>query len=226
MSPLSNHAKDSYIAPGLSGFTQAAIPDMRSHASQASHWLDNHVLNVMLRGSWKPPLSTYVFNFLRRATNSFLTHEAARQATLRSLACHNQSPSTYSVALFHWEAYLGQSWHAFRLLEKAFSLELFKKGSASELERLNALYNQMKHVESRIECDQIPAGATVPVWLTNAGLKSIDAALSFVETGSILEAIASWADTLVDPISATSKIKQAGGDLSRLLPAPDHSSKE
>lgn len=226
MSPLSNHAKDTYIAPELSLFTEADIPDMRSHSSQSPHWLDNHVLNVMLRGSWNPPLSTYVFNFLRRATDSFRTHEAARQATLASLARHNQSPSTYAEALFHWETYLGQSWHAFRLLEKAFSLDLFQKGSASELERLNALYNQMKHVESRIECGQLPVGATVPVWLTNAGLKSIDAALSFVETGRILEVIASWADTLVDPMSATSRIKQAGGDLSRLLAALDHPSEE
>lgn len=226
MSPLTNHAKDTYIAPELSDFTQAAIPDMQGHASQASHWLDNHVLNVMLRGSWKPPLSTYVINFLRRATNSFHTHEAARQATLSSLACHNQSPSTYSIALFHWETYLGQSWHAFKLLEKAFSLRLFMKGSASELEQLNALYNEMKHVESRIECGQIPAGATVPVWLTNAGLKSNDAALSFPETGSILKSLAAWADTLVDPKTAPSKIRQAGGELSKLLAAPHHPSKE
>jgi hypothetical protein len=221
MTPLTNHAKDSYIAPELSNFTEAAIPDMGSHAGQVSHWLDNHVLNVMLRGSWEPPLSTYVFNFLRRATNSFRTHGAARQATLDSLARSNQSPSLYCEALFHWEAYLGQSWHTFKLLEKAFSLELFRKGSASELQRLNALYNQMKHVESQIECAQIPAGATVPVWLTNDGLKSTDAVLSFVETGRILEVVASWADVLVDPKSAPSKIKQAGGDLSRLLAAPD-----
>jgi len=226
MSPLTNHAKDTYIAPELSGFTQAAIPDMQGHASQASHWLDNHVLNVMLRGSWKPPLSTYVFNFLRRATNAFHTHEAAREATLSSLACRNQSPATYSSALFHWETYLGQSWHAFGLLQKAFSLELFNKGSASELERLNALYNQMKHVESRIDSGQLPTGATVPVWLTNDGLNSIDAALSFAETGKILEVIASWADTLVDPRSAPTKIAQAGGNLSKLLTAPDQSSTE
>ena len=226
MSPLTNHAKDSYIAPELSGFTHAVIPDMQGHASQASHWLDNHVLNVMLRGSWKRPLSTYVFNFLRRATNAFSSHNAARQATLSSLECYNQTPSTYCVALLHWETFLGQSWHAFGLLEKAFSLRLFKKGSESELERLNALYNQMKHVESRIECGQIPSEATVPVWLTNAGLKSIDTALSFAETGKLLEGIASWADSLVDPMSATTKIKQAGGDLSRLFAVPDHPSEE
>lgn len=76
MSPLSNHAKGTYIAPELSAFAEAYIPDMRSYSSQASHWLDNHVLNVMLRGSWKPPLSTCVFNFLRGSTIAvWLTNE-------------------------------------------------------------------------------------------------------------------------------------------------------
>jgi len=226
MSPLTNDAKNEYIAPELSGFTKADIPDMGIHSSQAIHWLDNHVLNVMLRGSWTPPLSTYVFNFLRRAMNSFRTHGAARQATLASLASGNQSPSTYATALFHWETYLGQSWHALKLLEKAFSLKLFRKGSGTELERLNALYSQMKHVESRIECGQLPVRATVPVWLTNDGLKSVDSALSFAETGRILETIAAWADALVDPKTAHSKVKQAGGTLSDLLPAADDSQDE
>jgi hypothetical protein len=78
-------------------------------------------------------------------------------------------------------------------------------------------------VESRIECGQIPIGATVPVWLTNEGLKSVDAALSFVETGEILVAIAAWADALKDPKTARGKVEQSGGALSRLLPRSDAS---
>ena len=223
MSPLSYHAKDTYIAPELSLFTKADIPDMRSHSNQSPHWLDNHILNVMLRGTWIPPLSTYVFNFLCRATNAFRAQDAARQATLASLGTRNQSPSTYAEALFHWEVFLGQSWHAFKLLEKPFKLTLFEKKSGSALERLNALYNQMKHVESRIECGQIPIGATVPVWLTNEGLKSADAALSFPETGEILAVIAAWADALEDPKTARGKVEQSGGALSWLLPRSDAS---
>ncbi len=156
MSPLTNHAKDTFIAPELSGFTQADIPDMSRHSSQSSHWLGNHVLNIMLRGSWTPPLSAYVFNFLRRATYAFKEHEKARRASLASLAIRNQSAPTYAEALFHWETFLAQSWHALKLLEKAFELRLFEKGDDSAIERLNGLYNQMKHVESRIENGQMP----------------------------------------------------------------------
>lgn len=223
MSPLTNHVKDTYIAPELSVFTAADVPDMGSHSSQSAHWLDNHILNILFRGAWTPPLSTYVFNFLRRGTYAFRAQEAARQATLASLAARNQSPSTYADALFHWEVFLGQSWHAFKLLEKAFDLILFEKESGSALERLNALYNQMKHVASRIECGQIPIGATVPVWLTNQGLKSVDSILSFAETGEILVVIASWADALEDPRTARGKVEQSGGALSRLLPRSDTS---
>lgn len=221
MSPLSNYAKDTFIAPGLSGFTQADIPDMSRHSSQSSQWLDNHVLNIMLRGSWSPPLSAYVFNFLRRAAYAFHEHDEARRASLSSLAFRNQSPSTYAEALFHWETFLGQSWHALKLLQGAFDLTLFKKGNGSASERLHDLYNEMKHVESRIENGQMPTGATVPVWLTNAGLESVDAELSYLETGEILEFVAAWASALKDPKTAARKVKESGGALSRLLPPAD-----
>lgn len=221
MTPLSNHAKNTYIAPQLSEFTQATIPDMSSHSSQSCHWLGNHVLNIMLRGAWTPPLSVYVFNFLRRATNAFLEHERARRASLESLALRNQSPSKYAEALFHWENFLGQSWHALKLLEKAFELTLFETGEGSAIERLNALYNQMKHVESRIENGQMPAGATVPVWLVNAGLRSEDAALSFAETGEVLKFVSAWATALEDPKTAPQKVKEFGDSLSNLLPSED-----
>jgi len=65
----------------------------------------------------------------------------------------------------------------------------------------------MKHVESRIENAQMPENATVPVWLTNERLVSIDAALSFAETGEVLADVAKWANILQDPLSAPDKLR-------------------
>jgi hypothetical protein len=59
-------------------------------------------------------------------------------------------------------------------------------------QRLNALYNQMKHVESRIDNGQLLHGATVPVWLENEGLRSIDARLSFTESTDVLKELAKY----------------------------------
>ncbi len=54
----------------------------------------------------------------------------------------------------------------------------------------------MKHVESRIDNAQMLPGATVPVWLENEGLRSVDANLTFTETGEVLMEIAKYADAL------------------------------
>jgi hypothetical protein len=87
----------------------------------------------------------------------------------------------------------------------------YTRGEGSVEERLNNLYNSMKHAESRISSGQIPEGALVPVWLINEGLTSSDALLTFAETGEILEGIANWADVFVDPIDARNKVRRDDG---------------
>ena len=70
----------------------------------------------------------------------------------------------------------------------------------------------MKHVESRIATGQILPDATIPVWLTNEGIRSTDALLTYGETGEILRDIARWADVMEDPREMRNK-------LSSLLPS-------
>ena len=60
----------------------------------------------------------------------------------------------------------------------------------------------MKHVESRIDNAQMLPGATVPVWLDNDGLRSIDAHLSYGETANALKELAKYADALSNPNTA------------------------
>lgn len=69
-------------------------------------------------------------------------------------------------------------------------------------ERLNKIYNQMKHAESCIENGQVVPGAPVPVWLANTGLQSIDASLTFAETGDVLADLATYANQMMDPKGA------------------------
>jgi hypothetical protein len=68
----------------------------------------------------------------------------------------------------------------------------------------------MKHVESRIADGQIAYGATVPVWLTNDGIKSVDSLLTYGETGDILRDIARWANILVDLPTTMEELRPAG----------------
>ena len=109
------------------------------------------------------------------------------------------------TALLHWEFFLGQAWHAYVLLTRGGPV--FDKGEDSTEERLNSLYNEMKHAESRIVSGQIIDGATVPVWLVNEGIQSTDTLLTYRETGEILRDVARWADIVVDPKTTTEKLQ-------------------
>ena len=196
-----------HIAPGASTFTKADIPDMSSLSTQSPYWVANFFLNSAFTATFAMPMNAYAYNFLRRAQYAFSEHHLARESTLAFLANGGQSATRYADALFHWECFLGQSWHAIALLVTAWEGKAFEKNDGSTEQRLNALYNQMKHVESRIENGQMIPCATVPVWLENEGLRSVDANLTYVETSEILKELAKYADVLMNPKTAKTELR-------------------
>ena len=199
---------DNHLAPEVSTFTEADIPDMSSWSTESPHWIANFFLNSALTASFAPPMNAYAYNFLRRAQYAFSEHQIAREATLAFLSSGGQSATRYADALFHWECFLGQTWHSYALLVTAWNGRAFEKNDGSTEQRLNALYNQMKHVESRIENGQMLDGATVPVWLDNNGLRSVDASLTFAETADVLKDLAKYADALMDPKTAKAALQE------------------
>ena len=214
MGRFSRPVRDTYIAPGVSSFNAAKIPDMSDYHKESNHWVANHFLNSVFRARLEAPLNAYVYNYLRRAEGAFSEHDLARAATADFLASGGQSPSRYAASLMHWEFFLGQCWQAYALLDKLTRVasetekpSIFDQGDGSVEERLNTLYNSMKHVEKRIAAGQILEGATTPVWLTKEGLQSTDILLKYEETGDILRDVARWADLLVDPVEIPSKLR-------------------
>jgi hypothetical protein len=194
------------IAPGVSDFKSADIPDAAQFSKESTHWVGNFFLNCTFRGAFQPPMHAYAYNYLRRTQQAFAEHQIARERTMAFLQASRHSPTLYVDALYHWECFLGQAWHAFAMLVKAWDGKAFEKGDGSVEQRLNALYNQMKHVESRIENGQIPPESPVPVWLENEGIRSIDTHLSFKETADVLRELAKYADALMDPKTANEKL--------------------
>jgi hypothetical protein len=118
---FSSEIVDRYIAPRVSSFTRADIPDMSKWAAESPHWIANFFLNSAFTAAFKPRMNAYAFNFLRRAQAAFSQHQLARESTLAFLSSGGQSATLYAEALFHWETFLGQSWHAYNLLGTAFT---------------------------------------------------------------------------------------------------------
>jgi hypothetical protein len=202
--PLSNYAKDKFVAPEMSKFTAAAIRDMTAVSVEQEHWLMNFVLNTMLSVNLAAPIRQTLFNFLRRVESAFREYSLARDQTTAYLT-DTKKVSAYIAAIGHWEVFLSYAYQAYCLLAQNQKI-LFTPGDGSGLQRLNLLYNRSKHADKAIEAGQLPEDATMAVWLTNDGLRSTDSRLTFDEIAEILEDLARWSDAAQDPLTMREKI--------------------
>lgn len=201
---FSNHVLDQYLAPNVSKFHCAEIPDM---SSEKRSWLPNFFLNSILRGSFTDPQRQYILNFLRRVEAAHVAHELARSATLEFLTGSRQSVSCYMRAILHWESFLAQSWMGYQLIRTPSGKKVFEPGDGSVLQRLHCLYNRSKHSENAIQAGQLAPGGTITVWMEDHGLQGHEVALSWQESGDVLEDLSSGANALEDPITAVEKLE-------------------
>jgi hypothetical protein len=205
----SSFVTDTYFAPDMSKFAAAEIRDMTRVDREQEHWLTNFMLNSVLRGRLRSPVRQQIFNFLRRSHSAFTDYELARGATMRFLD-DRQRIRTYLSAVGHWEDFLAHTWQANLLLSKAFiphiKRPLFQAEDGSVNQRLHSLHTRAKHSEEAIERGTFPGESPLVVWLTNEGLKSTDAWLTFSEAADELEALAQWSDAVQDPLTMAEKI--------------------
>ena len=204
--PFTSQFKDKFVAPEISSFTAASIPDVSAVSAEQGYWLLNFMLSSALRVTMDDALRRTLYNFLRRAEAAFREYEAARQATLAYLANPNpDAVSQYIVAIGHWEVFLSQAYQAWCLLAKGQKI-LFEPGDGSVTQRLNLLYNRAKHAEKAITSQQLPPDGTLPVWLKNDGLHCVESILTFEEIAEVLKDLALWADAVQDPLTMREKI--------------------
>jgi hypothetical protein len=202
--PLSSYARDKYIAPEISKFTSANIRDMSQVDAEQEHWHGNFILNTTLRVNVASPHRQRLYNFLRRTHSAFFEYAQARNATLTFLEGPDRDLA-YIKAIGHWEAFLGFSWQAYRLL---MTNGWFKKGDGSVLQRLNDLDATARHADSTIEYNRLVDDGPLCVWLTNDGLRSAQTSLSFTEIAEILDDLARLASAVQDPLTMLEKLQQ------------------
>ena len=89
--PFTSQFKDKFVAPEISSFTAASIPDVSAVSAEQGYWLLNFMLSSALRVTMDDALRRTLYNFLRRAEAAFREYEAARQATLAYLAIRIQT---------------------------------------------------------------------------------------------------------------------------------------
>jgi len=196
---------EALVAPDLTSFTEAQIPDLSANHPQAEHWLANHFLNNALRGSFGDRVRQAVVACLRRAHRAFVSYHEARRLTRAYLDGndpYNPRLQRYYDAIGAWESFILQVAMAFDILRWLNQgTGVFEKNDGSAEQRLYSMANHVKHTASCIESGQCTTADTVPLWLNNHGLVSYGVSVTFAEAASVLSALASLADGLQDPAS-------------------------
>lgn len=200
------------IAPEIDRFTSANIPDLRSRYDQSDYWLTNHFLNSTLRAPYKGWVRQYAINFIFRAEMLFNNYHDARYCTLDYIekSCTDSPNVTkYFQAVSAWESALLQWAGCFSTIYKASDEKLYIQGDGSVEERTWGLWTTIKHHLTGIKDGKLHDELTIPVWLSNQGMRSAEWTVSFSEFAESVMNMADLAEELVDPLSFDSKNRQA-----------------
>ncbi len=128
------------------------------------------------------PRRTCIVTLLRRAEAAFLTYRKAREQLMQYVTPRPERVfSLYFESVLYFETCLSQWTQGADILRAATNTDYFQKGDQSKEARINALYNDIKHLEERRAKGKI-ADARAAIWITNDGLEGCSGAtLSFIE---------------------------------------------
>lgn len=203
------------IAPEISNFTSASVPDLSESFPESDHWIANYFLNSVFTGNFSGKWRVYAQNLIYRAQNCLFEYERARQLTSEFLATTTPGkPATrsYFRMLSAWETSLlnfSIATDIFRHMNQGTGVFASKDGSAYQ--RAYDLANEVKHYGLTIsnhpdfsktgdllpQDDQAPHA--IPLWLTNFGIRSNHHELSFDEYSKAVSDVCEVAGKLCNP---------------------------
>ena len=173
----SNYLLDNFIAHKLSLLKECGAAEL----PETPNWLNAFILTSIFRVRLEAKARAYMFNFLRRAEGASSAYREARAALIEYVTTPPHVVSPYFTALLDFEVCISQCYQGYELLAIASGEKFFERNDGSEAERLQILYVDSKHMDQMIDGGKIPSEATAAVRITNRGLESSRAALSFEE---------------------------------------------
>jgi hypothetical protein len=199
---------DKHVAPGISVFTGFEAPDLTNEHPEAPHWLANHFLNTVFRGTFKNKFRQYAVNQLYRAQVAFADYQEARMLTADYLDGghpHNPRIRAYFRAVARWESCLLNLQIFIDVMNKMGkelnATPVFAENDGTAEQRAYSIANCVKHFGADIAAGRHNEADTIPVWLTNHGLKTRGHELSYAELATLVGEVATAAGELQDPLT-------------------------
>jgi hypothetical protein len=189
--PLSFYALDNFVSQELSQLTECRATGVADEFPDYESWLNNLVLNWMLRSSLPREKAPLAFAIIRRSEAAISDYEDAREL-LAKLVSSGKSISLYFRCLARFESTVAMVCQALTFISKALKIKLFNKGDGSTYERVTTIYNDSRHYKA----ETLPTGQLHAVWIKNDGLFAKGAHLTFAELRELVREVRRIADKL------------------------------
>jgi len=180
----SNYLLDNFVSVDISNLTENnTIP-----FDKEIQWVNAFVLNATLRYQYEEKQRIFLMNLLRRIESTFHQYNTGSYLLDDFLNNNKVSISKYLSAIVCIETSISHLYQAFMLANRMVDGDnkLFTKNDGSSIDRLNKLYNVSKHYDGTISSGHIEELNTIPIWITNQGIKSIKDSLDFYEFHAML----------------------------------------
>jgi len=205
--PFTKHAVDTFISDKITKVTACNAADLYLEFPDAKNWLSGFGLMVIFNDQPPENRRHFAWQFLRRAEMALAEYSLAREALQNLLSGNRGRWSPYFHALTHFETALAQLYQALDSYRKLSKRNLFESNDDSVEDRLNKIYNISKH--------QLTTGDQL-VWISDSGVETAVAAISYVEIEELLRSLARVATKLSSSTSPTaSKTAEPADEVDR-----------
>ena len=175
--PFTKHAVEMFISDKITKVTECNVSDLYAEFPSAKDWISGFGLMVIFVNQPQAEMRPLALQFLRRVEMGLAEYSRAREE-LQDLVFGSRGRwSPYFRALYHFEAAISQIYQAYDYSRKALNRRYFDSNDGSPLDRLNRIYNISKHEL---------AAQDQPVWISNRGIETAKAQITFSEIEKLL----------------------------------------
>ena len=186
---FSNYVLGRFGAPKLGELTECNADEM----DDPPNYLNSFVLNSIFVVSWQDPLGRLLLMFGRRVEQAIHEYRNGREILevyVKSLPQTNNHFLHAMRATAHFEQCIASTCQAVAFRKRIVAL-MHSDTSLPEDDcekRLKHIWNRSKHFDEDLANPLVvSAEITAPVWLTNSGIESTRATISYTELASVLK---------------------------------------
>ena len=182
------------FGPKLFEVTECGAEELKS-----ADPIGQYLMRVFFQDQPSSNAREFILQLLLRSEMANMEYTEGRHSLSEYLADPIAKPTCYFHAIHHFTASVGQMWQFIDLNRSKYEsrtgkrVDVFKPNDASVPEKLNKIYNESKHAP--VDYDSIHQ----PIWITNTGIVSESAELSFHDLRATLEKISNACFKLIDP---------------------------